>query len=341
MLRTLYVCFVISAIWTITWITAQDTDNTHRPIHLSWAIEQKQGNRQYQEDRYDVYYPELSNIAVFAVYDGHGGPDMAHALAHGHYNVPRLARAIHDTFDPDDVISIKTTCENWEQQLHDSSSNTLLKQGSTATCVYCDLDKDKMYVFNVGDSRTLVILNEEQICATVDNTVKNEYHRVLDDGGTVTNGNMSFRQETSDRYRATPKTGSSYTVSPKLLKKHIEQIRCPRVSDMVSGSPSLIPSRAFGDYYGNAIQRMTGYTKKPQGVVVHPDAYGTFTLSQITGVILGTDGIWDTISHKEARQIMLQHYNHPQAAHKVAKHITHLARDNDNKTALVIIPKKS
>jgi len=319
--RHAILAMIIMALHTLS--CAKDTQHTHRsPRQWGWGVARKQGHRPYQEDRYDHYVTD--SCAVFGVYDGHGGHEMAEALSSGVSTIEPIAQTLAQS---EDTGRFRTICTNWEDRMkeHEPLACT---NGSTATCVYAHANQDTLHLINVGDSRTLVIFDDGRTCATRDQTAQNEYQRILDAGGQITlaRGSIAITQNEHGLYDVVryDEPDQSTTVSADQLSAYIharDVVRCPH----------LIPSRTFGDC------RITqsGLRKDP-GVTAEPECTYCLSLSRIKAIIMATDGVWDTITNDAMYRMVTE----AQKNGKTAPYIVHRqASDHDNTTALVIFPQ--
>ena len=128
------------------------------------------GERQYMEDRWNVVRSKCNRVAVFGVYDGHGGCQVSELLAKTlgekiTRDVGRLKRkpkeTIAEAFREVDEVAVK---ENPGKCRRSQVSGKLLGSpgaGSTAiVAVVCSWGK--VYFANVGDSKATVVRLEEE-----------------------------------------------------------------------------------------------------------------------------------------------------------------------------------
>jgi len=306
---------------------------------LTWYGSQSVGSRNSQEDRYSAWTTD--NGAVFGVYDGHGGSRMAHALSHGVApNVSPLHKVIYDYFSAGITnMTLTQAFYDWEKRLYHAKGSHYLKHGSTATCVYCDIQNDTIHVLNVGDSRAAIITQDGNIHTTQDHTAYHERQRILEQGGRIYSGDLILYKHTDGRYIAspigtTPEFPVSFTEMTHVLTSRNDT---PRVGDR--GSSRKEPSRSFGDYYRIGRSRNSAL-KKPTGMTVRPDHY-KFTLSQTCAVILATDGIWDSLSNDRVNELVKQTYHHSGSPQEATSGLIQESESPDNKTALVLFQRHS
>ncbi|CAD8160937.1 unnamed protein product [Paramecium octaurelia] len=165
--------------------------------NLSCYTTAMQGWRLQMEDAHLMKPNFIENISLFAVFDGHGGSGISQFLAENFMNVlisqPAFEKmdfmqSLHDTFiQLDDMIK------------NNEIKNTFI--GSTAVVA---LIADKMlYVANLGDSRCLLMRDDETIELTKDHLPSNELARIRYAGGFVDeqgrlNGTLSVSRAFGD-----------------------------------------------------------------------------------------------------------------------------------------------
>jgi len=198
---------------------------------LTWNCCSMQGWRMDMEDAHitkAVLSDRLSNYSLFAVFDGHAGKEVAnltsleftnHLLTispfdklnnEDEYKQQEIIKALHQAFQTWDV---KLRTHPHLLKLNDRS-------GSTATGVL--ITPRHYFVFNVGDSRTILIRNKQLEFATDDHKPMNdgERKRIEGAGGRVIinriNGSLAVSRALGDfDYKANPSQGNlEQLVSP-------------------------------------------------------------------------------------------------------------------------------
>ncbi len=113
---------------------------------------QSQGTRPYQEDRYKILTPGSEfgqHIALFAIYDGHGGPSVS-TFVEQHLHSILLQKLAHqhgrDAFDS----AITKSFQEVDRRLRKESIGH--SEGSTVSLALVDLAKGTMVTADLGDS---------------------------------------------------------------------------------------------------------------------------------------------------------------------------------------------
>ncbi|CAD8074687.1 unnamed protein product [Paramecium primaurelia] len=165
--------------------------------YLSCYTTAMQGWRLQMEDAHLMKPNFIENISLFAVFDGHGGSGISKFLADNFMNVlisqPAFEKmdfmqSLHDTFlQLDDMIK------------NNEIKNTFI--GSTA--VVALIVEKMLYVANLGDSRCLLMRDDETIELTKDHLPSNELARIRYAGGFVDeqgrlNGTLSVSRAFGD-----------------------------------------------------------------------------------------------------------------------------------------------
>ncbi|KMU86591.1 hypothetical protein CIHG_04379 [Coccidioides immitis H538.4] len=168
---------------------------------LDCGIATDQGQRPHQEDRYAFITPQgfpacdHRQLAFFAVYDGHGGPDVSdHASKHLHLNL--ISSPAFQAGDCENAIRGAIDAE--ENQLFEgfaSGGNDASTSGSTVALTLVDLNKGEVVIANLGDSHIVLgelewtggkITYKTKRLTTADNPdVPEEKSRVEAAGGTI------------------------------------------------------------------------------------------------------------------------------------------------------------
>ena len=328
----IYLAICVISFYCLPLYTVSEVQSKNAPIPskpgtshmtLDHGIASQQGNRPYQEDRHDIHITHDS--CIYGVYDGHGGAALSEALSHGTPYVTSLAHAVQTEIAYKDLGHI---CNDWERRILYKTPHMLLA-GSTASCVHCDTTNDTARVLNIGDSRTFIVTQYGTMYATTDQTARAEYRRILALGGIISLGDTYITKAEDGNYwdhcplfpepiKITPDTADT------LIQYTNKTVRCP----------SLIPSRAFGDYrkdtYGN-------FYKTP-GVTIQPEVHNE-TLSDIKAIVIATDGIWNTISHPKMYYLVARALGASCTAQETASYIMQNVHTYDNAMVLVVFPK--
>eukprot|EP01114_Cavostelium_apophysatum_P007301 TRINITY_DN1935_c0_g1_i1.p1 TRINITY_DN1935_c0_g1~~TRINITY_DN1935_c0_g1_i1.p1 ORF type:complete len:442 (+),score=82.78 TRINITY_DN1935_c0_g1_i1:155-1327(+) len=236
-----------------------------------------------------------TNWAFFAIYDGHGGTECADFVqAHLHENIVN-----HPAFTTDTELAIregvlKTDGEYLE---HASRGNSDGLVGTTACFVL--VQKNALYVGNVGDSAAILFRKNQIVSLTNAHTPKNqqERERIEREGGIIVDGRLGHP-----------------VWNPTLI--------------------NLAVTRALGNLYfkGDAF---VGH--KQSGLISEPEIVKVDLTCEDKFVLLASDGFWDVISPQEACSYILKNRNrHPTI---VCKELTEFALRRatfDNTTVMLI-----
>lgn len=161
-----------------------------------------QKQQRASEDRYQLQ--ELGTHALdgsfepeflyYAVFDGHGGSRMMGPAHVADYAVEHLHRDLANALSSVDRSSVATVEETIKRTFveFDRTLHSLHKlYGTTATVVLRDLHRHRLYLINLGDSRSMVFdrNNGTIIAATVDHEpdLESEKQRIKAGGGQVLN----------------------------------------------------------------------------------------------------------------------------------------------------------
>ena len=162
---------------------------------LTYCIGSMQGYRMTMEDAHDVKINESEKLAVFGVFDGHGGKTCSDYLA---IHLPKLIfRGLNGKNDAmvslelKDYLRIIKDC--FFQVDHDLSNQpNLINCGSTG--IVTTIVKDKyIIVANTGDSRCILSVNGQAKTMSYDHKpiIMNERIRVENSNGYVLNNRIN------------------------------------------------------------------------------------------------------------------------------------------------------
>lgn len=150
------------------------------------GIETQQGRRTTMEDAHAIQVPFADNpaMALFGIFDGHGGADVAHYCAKN--LIPTLQ---HSQFFPYDIKSALTQAiEKTNNDLAESDlKDKAVTMGSTAIVAF--IKDNDLFVANVGDSRAILSRNGKALALSQDQnpTRLDELSRIIQAGGFVRN----------------------------------------------------------------------------------------------------------------------------------------------------------
>lgn len=240
--------------------TSEDGENSF----LRYGVSAMQGWRMSMEDAH-ISTPDLDeNVSLFAVFDGHGGAEVAKFCAdkfgeelknNKSFQEKKYKEALEETFlKMDEVLLGPEGMKILASYKQDNEMQTSFA-GCTANVVL--IADNKLYVANAGDSRCISYLPDKTIVAlSTDHKPDNEEEkkRIVKAGGYVSDG---------------------------------------RVND------NLNLSRAIGD-----LEYKKGTDLKPEEQIISafPDVVER-TLDGDEFIIIGCDGIWETKSAEQICEI--------------------------------------
>lgn len=256
---------------------------------LPFGVKQNVGQRPYQEDCFRVDSDALSafGLQYYAVFDGHGGPNVAQYCAdhmhkrlafflaellgnhqHGPLNANgaafdnavrhALVSAFHDMHEG---VKAMARAESEETDAHYSGLSFLAKRqwngGSTA--VVAVVGPTRVWLAHAGDSRAVVSANGKLAAATDDHSPARhaaERRRILNHGGLIEENRFGIQR--------------------------------------VGGRYGLSMTRAIGDddYAGQ------GLIPTPDITVVRRQAGASMHM------IIASDGLWDTVETEDAIAVL-------------------------------------
>jgi serine/threonine protein phosphatase PrpC len=245
-----------------------------------------QGHRNHMEDRTvarSQLTEKLRHFSAYIVFDGHGGDESAnHAQQNLVDFVLKKGAALFkkmegfEYYDADEIeILLRNSFPEWDRELmhekdiHTKLLNPNVRSTSGCTCTGVFVTPTHVILFNVGDSRTLIIdENDERdqvIFASKDHKPDDpeEEKRIVASGGFVTKPPRTY---------------------------------IPRVNG------NLALSRAFGDFQ----LKMNGKIEQhEQAVIVDPDVT-ILERSEVTHIVVASDGVYDGLSNAEIATIATQ-----------------------------------
>ena len=227
---------------------------------VSFMVSSMQGWRRVMEDSYLVTPNIKPGVSVFALFDGHGGPEVAKFCAY-YFSIElqkninfienEYKKALEETFLKMDSILLTSEgiklLKSFKNNNSDSSNS-----GSSALVIL--ITETEIFVANAGDSRAyLSSKNNELTCLSVDHSpnLPKEKARIKLAGGYVSEG---------------------------------------RVND------SLKMSRAIGDLQFKKNEKLN---LKEQIITSFPDIISKKIDPGFDVLMIGSDGIWETLSPEE------------------------------------------
>ncbi|WEW61810.1 protein serine/threonine phosphatase [Emydomyces testavorans] len=298
---------------------------------LDCGVATEQGSRPHQEDRYTCIQPQDfpaiidRRLAYFAVYDGHGGPDVSeHASKTVHMNL--ISSPAFQTGDYEQAIHDAINAE--EKQLYDGfarGGNDAATSGSTVALVLVDLTNGELVVANLGDSH---IVLGEQIGAQGGFSYKpkrltkadnpdgpEERARIEDAGGRVRHAAGQARIELR-RFKML-----NHPAFPSLYTGTINMSRA--LGDLQYKKP-LNAAKATGDFISS----------RPHILRFHPDP------NILNVLVIATDGVWFFIDDEPLFEFIWKQIEEGHGAASIAGKIVQkcASKDHaDNTTCIVLL----
>lgn len=231
---------------------------------LRFAFSSMQGWRSNMEDAHIAQADIVEGVHLFAVFDGHGGAEVAkycgsHFVTELKQNKNFLDKkykeALEETFLKMDELLITPEGEKAIKQLKKDSE---MKSYAGCTANVCLVTATEIYCANAGDSRAVVFEGGEMVSLSSDHKPDHEKElaRIKAAGGYVSEG---------------------------------------RVND------NLNLSRAIGDF---EYKRNSSLDAKKQIITAFPDVMVYARTKKLKFLLMGCDGIWETKTGKEICEIL-------------------------------------
>jgi len=272
------------------------------------------GLKKTLQDRY-VSDEAMEELGVyFAVFDGHGGTQVAdHAARHLHKNIMNQFRqkqvqpasrdekikvAVKEAFNQTDK-EILNTAERKKFELVGSTALTALIHGNPKLGTAL-----RLVIANVGDSRAVLCRAGQAVAVSEDHkpTRIDERKRIERQGGLVL------------------------------------QVRgCWRVA--ASTNPGSMSKSARREYQGLAMTRSLGdlYFKQPNLLSIAEPEISILPLSEKDlFLVLATDGVFDVMSNQEVVDLAMRYWEDPEEAAKNVVRSAYKRGSEDNLTVLVV-----
>ena len=261
---------------------------------ITWSVKQDQGGREYQEDMFDVVAATDRNRieAVAGVFDGHGNATISTALKHkefGLVNEIMRWRAKNNSFPVggDAASLFHEVDRNLWHLLQTQSKKTGDDATGGSTAIVAAIDDDHVLLYNVGDSRGVVVdVETGDVVLESDDHKPNridERARIMARGGVVSKSKDCPRA-------ASPWSKYGYSTSRSFgdfeLKKNLNELWLVNNSDEE-----------------NQLMQIKDQAKPVHDGVMSstPEIFERkIDLSHRHFIILASDGLWDEI---ESRQV--------------------------------------
>ncbi|XP_033119315.1 protein phosphatase 1D-like [Anneissia japonica] len=269
-----------------------EEDNLLTGLRFRISSSSNQGGRHYNEDVICKHCEktESTDLACFAVFDGHGGREAAvYARDHLWANIKKQPGFL-SLNEKQTIKAIKdgfaiTQNDMWKYRA--SWKKTLSGYPSTAgtTCSMAIIIGIKMYIAHVGDSGIVMgyddegMINSEVLTIEHKPDSKPERKRIEGDGGLVMT-----------------KNGVNRVVWKRPKISHMGPVRRSTSIDCI---PFLAVARSLGDLWSyNYESKKYIISPKPDIEVMTLDPY------EHKFLVLGTDGLWNMISGTRAVDIV-------------------------------------
>ena len=164
---------------------------------------------------------------------------------------------------------IKSLMENTQQSLIQNKTNIIKQSGTTLTSAL--ILKDKMYLVNVGDSKTMLVYNDNRTISTSLHSLENEEERKFID------------QSKAEVSRLKDESGEE-TGPLRLFQKG-------------KPGPGLMMSRSLGDSIGHDL-----------GMSVEPEVIEIKCKGNEKYLIIASDGLWDKVQDNDVCNIVDKYY---------------------------------
>lgn len=140
---------------------------------------ENQGSREYMEDRHYIEKNFFLDYNLYAVFDGHGGAEIAQFLQLYFKDILR-----NELFQEEKISdAIMKACSKVNDIIPKELGFT-----TGSTCLMVLQNSKELWVANIGDCRALINRGDEALQITIDHkpSLKSEYDRIQSVGGFVT-----------------------------------------------------------------------------------------------------------------------------------------------------------
>ena len=210
-------------------------------LRISYGLCSVQGWRKYQEDSHIALKDFDEDTSLFAVFDGHSGPEVAIYAAqklpdmirnNTYYRMGQFEEALYEVFTCFDASLVtKNVCnqllEIRKTMLGDNiGANDKPGFNSGCTALVALVVKDEIYVANAGDSRCVLSRNGYPILLSIDHKPDDRFEsrRIKKAGGRVSlgriNGGLNVSRAFGDH---------QYKQNKKVLEDEQMIIACPDI----------------------------------------------------------------------------------------------------------------
>lgn len=235
-------------------ITTKHTE-TGEGQGMRYALSSMQGWRVDMEDAHTVQlsHPHLPELAIFAVFDGHGGTTVSKESAQR--LVPRLVDVLKTATGDDDQVArttaaLRAALLTLDRELRKLPKLSTGEDRSGSTANFAIITPSHVYTVNCGDSRSILVRGGQVHHSTIDHKPadKQEIDRIYYAGGFIDMGRVCgnlavsralgdfFYKDRADLADHEQKISAAPDVSP--IKRHEEDefllIACDGIWDVMT-----------------------------------------------------------------------------------------------------------
>ncbi|CAG2109297.1 unnamed protein product [Medioppia subpectinata] len=201
---------MLSKIYLKSAVTKAKTGSGALRGRLSYGMCSVQGWRKYQEDAHVAITNFDDNHSLFAVFDGHNGPEVALLAgkrlpelikSNKNFQIGNIEIALEEVFMAFDAILLTRATNDQLFGLRRGvlgenmapTDRPAITSGCTALVVLIANDTDTIYVANIGDSRCLLYRSRKTIALSNDHKPEDrcERKRIERSGGHVIEGRIN------------------------------------------------------------------------------------------------------------------------------------------------------
>ena len=292
-------------------------------INLSFGIDSQQGMRSTMEDTHIHALSPNKRFEFFAVYDGHGGPQTAWALAGKLSGSRPLHQFIFDSLaaaplatETDIANILKGAVKAFDDSIRDRPE--IGNSGSTAIAALIDKQTSTLYFINLGDARSIVINKQGRLS-----------NLSYFENGSFT-GNFDATQDHKPSKDEAAINAAGHRVTVQSVTTIYGTVEVSRIDG------KLAVSRAFGDF---------SYKDNPlmKDHMTNADIYMEKLTTNDCCILLACDGLWDVKTSQDMAKFLFNQKNENQTPEQAAKTIGENAvgpwNSQDNVTNIVIYLK--
>ena len=249
-------------------------------LDISWAVCQRQGDREHMEDTYastisainrEPFSGSPNTEAFFGIYDGHGGERSAKETA-GQIASYKRPKSLHEHVEQAYAMTEaqrkgKDPYTYAFEKLDEEFQNLNEMSGNTAVIAHIKSEKGNpnpvVWLAWVGDSRAIVVRK---------------------------NGSVSFATRDHKPDRPDEK---------KRIEKAGGKVQSPTGLAAALGAPARVGGLAVSRSIGDADAK-----KMAKGIIATPEVEMRNLLNRHDFLIIASDGVWDVLSNEQAAKIV-------------------------------------